>query len=194
VKCAAAAMPTGRTAPDGRASERGSQRASNRAANTRRRGPRCRKPLWCCFIIAALIATAFAAEPIAGTWLLKGQQVNGRESSSQPLTLRITQSGDLLEFAYSVPNARKQDVSLRFAARPDGSPADVRNSEGRKIGTAKVTRGGPSEYRVMLEGPNRPTSSGKLTLSSNGRTLTSVSDATAPGGDRLHTVQTFERQ
>ncbi len=134
------------------------------------------------------------AGAIAGKWLLKSQQVNGRDVQARPLTLRITPTGDVLEFAYSVTVDRRQEVSLRFAARLGGSAADVTNSGGVKIGTAKVTRGGPGQYLVMLEGPRRPTSSGKMTVSKDGKTLTSEADAIAPGGDKLHTVQIFERQ
>lgn len=136
-----------------------------------------------------LAVAAWAADPIAGKWLLKSQQVNGRETASQPLTLRVTQTGELLEFEYSAAGNQ-----MRFAARLDGSPAGVKNSEGRAIGTAKLTRGGPSQYLVTLEGPNRPTSSGKLTVSGNGKTLVSESDTTGRDGAKLHTVQTFERQ
>jgi hypothetical protein len=140
------------------------------------------------------VMQAWAAEPIAGTWLLKSQQVAGRETTSRPLTLRITQSNDGLAFEYSVVVNQKQEISLRFAARLDGSEAEVKNSAGRKIGTAKVTRFGPSQYLVMLQGPNRPTSSGRMTVSGDGKTLTSEADATGPGGAKTHTVQTFERQ
>jgi hypothetical protein len=136
------------------------------------------------------VGSLWAGEPITGEWRLKSQLVNGRETASTPLTLRIAQSGDLLDFAYSVAT----DVSLRFAARLDGSPADVKSSDGRKIGTARVTRAGPSTYLVALEGPRRPTSSGKLTLSGNGKTLVSESDTTAQDGVKLHTIQTFERR
>jgi hypothetical protein len=139
------------------------------------------------FLLVAC-AGIHAAEPIAGTWVLKNQQVNGRDTPSPPLTLRITLSGDRLQFEYSAKE------SVRFAARLDGSPAEVSNSAGKKMGTAKVTHGGPLEYRLMLEGPNRPTSSGKLTVSNGWKTLTSESDTTAPGGQRLHTVQVFERR
>ena len=145
-------------------------------------------------LLAGAFLQAWAAEPIAGKWLLQSQQVNGRSTTSRPLVLRITPAGDTLEFEYSVAVNQKQEVSLRFTARLDGSAAEVTNSAGRKIGTARVARGGPSQYLVQLEGPNRPTSSGKMTVSGNGKTLVSESDATAPGGDRLHTIQTFERQ
>jgi hypothetical protein len=129
-----------------------------------------------------------AAEPIAGTWVLKSQQVNGRDTPSPPLTLRITQSGDTLQFEYAAKD------SVRFDARLDGSPADVSNSAGKKMGTARVTRGAPLHYQMRLEGLNRPTSNGKLTLSNGWNMLTSESDAIAPGGQRLHTVQIFERR
>ena len=145
-------------------------------------------------VVLAALAPAWAADPIAGTWRLKSQQVNGRETASRPLTLRITPEGEGLEFEYSVAVDQKQEVSLRFAARLDGSAADVKNSEGRKIGTARATRAGPSQYRVTLEGPNRPTSFGEMTVSSDGKQLVSESDAIAPGGAKLHTVQNFDRQ
>ena len=147
-----------------------------------------------CAAVLLMAAQAWAAEPIAGKWLLKSQQVNGRDTTSRPLTLRITQAGDLLEFEYSVAVDQKEEVSLRFATRLDGSAADVTNSQGRTIGTAKATRAGPSQYLVTLEGPHRPTSSGKMTVSEEGRKLVSESDAVAPGGARLHTVQIFDRQ
>ncbi len=145
-------------------------------------------------LLVFALMQAWAAEPIAGTWLLKRQEVAGRDTASRPLTLRITQSGDSLEFEYSVVVNQKQEVSLRFAAKLDGSEAEVKNSAGRKIGVAKVTRGGPSQYLVMLQGPNRPTSSGKITLSSDGKTLKSESDAVGSDGAKLHTLQVFERK
>jgi hypothetical protein len=156
-----------------------------------------RQPLWRWAIATIVLSTlwqARAAEPIAGEWRLKSQQVNGRETPSRPLLLRIVQSGDLLDFEYSVGVDQKKQVSLRFAARLDGSPAEVADSGGAKIGTARVTRAKPTGYLVTLEGPHRPTSSGKLTLSKDGKILASESDAIAPGGDKLHTIQTFERR
>lgn len=145
-------------------------------------------------LLLCTLLQASAAEPIAGKWLLKSQQVAGQERSSRPLTLRITQSGDVLEFEYAVIVNQKQEISLRFAARLDGSEADVKDPAGRKIGTAKVSHFGPGQYLVMLQGPNRPTSSGRMTLSNNGKTLVSEADATAAGGAKTHTVQVFERQ
>lgn len=145
-------------------------------------------------ILLAAAASCQAAEPIAGKWRLKSTQVNGRDTASRPLTLRISQTGETLEFEYSVTADQKQEVSLKFAARLDGSPAEVANSAGKKLGTARVTRAGSSQYLVMLEGPGRPTSNGKLTLSKDGKTLTSESDANAPSDVKLHTVQVFERQ
>ena len=145
-------------------------------------------------ILLGSIFQAWAAEPIAGDWSLKSQQVSGQEVASRPLMLRVTQSGDMLAFEYAVAGNQKQEVSLRFTARLDGSEGEVKDSTGRKMGTAKITRSGPSQYLLMLQGPNRPTSSGKMTVGQNGKTLVSESDATAAGGAKTHTVQVFERQ
>ena len=140
------------------------------------------------------LACALAAEPIAGKWLLKSQQVAGQERGSRPLTLRITQKGDALEFEYSVTVNQKQEISLRFTAPLNGTEAEVTDPAGHKIGTAKLSHFGSMQYLVTLQGPNRPTSSGRLILSSDGKTLTSESDATAPNGAKAHTTQVFERQ
>src|SRR5579872_134278 len=122
---------------------------------------------------AALIAVAllgfalelpgWAAEPLAGRWLLESQEVSGKKTNPDPLTLRITPSGNSLEFAYSLPVNNIQFVSLRFTAPLDGSPADVKDAEGRKVGSVTVTKTSTGHYRVVLQGPNRPTSNGSMT-------------------------------
>lgn len=145
-------------------------------------------------LVFVALVCAFGAEPITGTWRLKSQQVAGQERGSRPLTLRITQSGDALEFEYSVTVNQKQQISLRFSARLDGSDGDIKDPAGRKIGTAKLSRFGSSQYLVTMQGTNRPTSSGRLILSGDGKTLTSEADASMPGGAKTHTTQIFERQ
>jgi hypothetical protein len=148
-----------------------------------------------CALLLFAALHAPAAEPIAGNWLLKTQQIAGQETPpSRPLILRVVSSGAQLEFQYCVLVNQKQEISLRFITRLDGSAAEVKNFAGAKIGTANVTRSGAAAYLVTLQGPNRPTSSGKMTISKNGKTLLSESDAALPGGAKTHTVQVFERQ
>jgi hypothetical protein len=146
------------------------------------------------FLIVGTFLTSAAMEPLVGRWLLKSQQISGQETASRPLTLEIRPMGDALEFEYSVSVNQSKSVSLRFVARLDGSASDVKDAQGRKIGTAKVMRGSALEYSVMLEGPNRPTAFGKMKLSADRNTLVCDSDSTAPGGARTHTVQVFARQ
>jgi len=134
-----------------------------------------------------------APEPLVGKWLLKSQQVSGQDIASRPLTLEIRPVGDALEFEYSVTLNNSRVVSLRFVAKLDGSPGDIKDAQGRKIGTAKVARASAGEYSVILEGPNRPTASGKMKLSADRKTLVCESDSAAPGG-KTHTVQIFARQ
>ena len=145
-------------------------------------------------LLVCVVGQAWAADSIAGTWLLRSQEVAGQKTSSRPLTLRIAQSGNTLEFEYSVTVAQKREVSLRFTAPLNGAEGDIRNSAGQKIGTVRLTRAGASQFLLSLEGPNRPTSAGKLSVSADGKTLTSESDAVAAGGTKTHTVQIFERQ
>ncbi len=149
------------------------------------------------YLAVALTAAAIYAAPIplVGTWRLDSQEVNGQKTNAEPLTLRITQTGDTLNFAFSVPVNNVYFVSMSYAVKLDGSEADVKNANGEKIGTVQIVSAGPSQYKVTLKGPNRPDSSGKLTVSADGKTLTSEQD-TAPGGPSgrsIHSRQLFSR-
>jgi hypothetical protein len=136
-----------------------------------------------------------APEPIVGTWRLESQEVNGQKSNAEQLTLKITQEGDKLAFAFSVPVNNVYFVSNTYTVKLDGSEADVKNAKGDKVGTVQMTPGGPSQYKLILKGPNRPDSSGKLTVSADGKTLTSEQDTApaGPGGRSIHSRQIFSR-
>ena len=146
--------------------------------------------------LVVITAPAWAAEPLAGHWLLKSQEVGGQKRDNpDPLLLRITPSGSGLEFAYSVPVNDVQFVSLRFAPRLDGTAADMKNSQDKSIGTVKVTKASALQYKITIQGPNRPTATGTMTVSVDGKTLTSTSDSTPAGqAASVHTIQIFERQ
>jgi hypothetical protein len=148
-------------------------------------------------LVFGLLATGvFAApEPLIGTWRLDSQEVNGQKSNPEPMTLKISQAGDKLAFAFSVPVNDVYFVSTTYSVKLDGSEADVKNAKGDKVGTIQMTTGGPSQYKLILKGPNRPDSSGKLTVSPDGKTLTSEQDTAqaGPGGRSIHSKQIFSR-
>jgi len=139
-------------------------------------------------------AQAWAAEPLVGRWQLKSQEVGGQQTDADQLTLRIVQRGNAFEFGYSLPVNNIQFVSMSFASHLDGSEAEVKNSQGNKIGTVKITKAGGALYKVVLEGPNRPTASGTMKVSDDGKTLTCDSDANVPGRGATHTHQIFSRE
>jgi len=144
------------------------------------------------FLLAA--TQAWAAEPLVGLWRLVSQEVGGQKMDADQLTLRVLQSGSSLEFAYSLPVNGIQFVSMRFSSRLDGSEGDVKNANGNKIGTVKVSKGEGSEYKVILQGENRPTANGTMKVSADGKTLTCESDSKTPQQENRHTVQVFSRQ
>jgi hypothetical protein len=150
-------------------------------------------------LLAAMVLLATAAyaapEPLLGTWRLDSQEVNGQKSDAEPLTLKVSQAGDKLAFAFSVPVNDVYFVSMTYTVKLDGSEADVKNSKGDKVGTIQVTAGGPSQYKLILKGPNRPDSAGKLTVSPDGKTLTSETDTVqgGQGGRSMHSKQLFSR-
>jgi len=136
-----------------------------------------------------------AAEPLSGRWLLVSQEIGGQKKPAEELMLRINPAGKAFEFAYSVPVNDIQFVSLKFSVRLDGSEADVLNANGQKIGIVKLTKSGASQYKIILQGQNRPTASGTMTISADSKTLRSESDSSGPGqAGVIHTVQIFARQ
>lgn len=148
------------------------------------------------FLIVLLLAVPIqAAEPLSGRWLLVSQEIGGQKKPTQELMLRVNPAGKAFEFAYSVPVNDIQFVSLKFSARLDGTEAGVTNANGQKIGTVKVTKSGPAQYKIILQGPNRPTASGIMTVSADGKTMRSESDSRGRGeAGVIHTVQVFARQ
>src|ERR1700685_822786 len=112
-------------------------------------------PLLCAAVTLLATVLYAAPEPLVGTWRLDSQEVNGQKSNSEPLTLKVTQAGDKLAFAFSVPVNNVYFVSMTYTAKLDGSEADVKNAKGDKVGTIQMTTGGPAQYKLTLKGPNR---------------------------------------
>jgi len=146
-------------------------------------------------LVLVTAAVCAAAEPLIGTWRLDRQEVNGEKTNSEPLTLKISESGDKLTFAFSVPVNNVYFVATTYTVKLDGSEADVKNGREEKMGTVQITSSGPSQYKLILKGPNRPDSSGRLTVSPDGKTLTSESDTEKAGsvGRPIHSKQFFSR-
>ena len=109
--------------------------------------------------------------------------MNGQKSNSEPLTLKITQAGDKLAFAFSVPVNNVYFVSMTYTVKLDGSEAEVKNSQGEKMGTIQMTSAAHRNTNCILKGPNRPDSSGKLMVSPDGKTLTSEQTPCTAGPD-----------
>lgn len=127
-----------------------------------------------CLLVGA--GSAFAAEPLVGTWKLESQELNGAKGNFDPLTLRIGQKGDTLAFAFSVPINNVHYLSMSYVVRLDGTEGDVKNGQGEKLGTIKIFKTGGGRYKFTLSGANRPQSLGTLSVSADGKHLTSESN------------------
>jgi len=142
----------------------------------------------------AAVSPLMAAEPLIGLWRLQSQEINGNVSTDvQPLALQINQArGDRLRFAFSVPMPDVYFVTVSYTLRLDGSSADIMDGNNQKVGTIQMTRSGPGQYLLTMSGPNKPDSKGKITISADGKTLVSESDA-VQSGRSVHSKQTFVR-
>ena len=144
-------------------------------------------------ILLASVVAAWGADPLVGTWRLDRQEINGKQTDSEPMTLRVTKAGDKLAFQFSVPVNNIYFVSMSYTVKLDGSEADVKNAQGDKVGLVRITPGGPSQYKIALTSPNHPGSDGKLTVSPDGKILTSEAESTQ-AGHTIHSKQTFSRR
>ncbi len=144
-------------------------------------------------VLMAAAGQLWAAEPLAGRWTLTSQEIDGKKVDADPLLLRIVQRGTVLEFGYSVPVNNVYFVSMSFVSKLDGTEADVKDAKENKIGTVQVTRAGDSQYKVILQGTNRPTAVGTMKVSADGKTLTCASDSKTSDQRTVHTVQVFAR-
>jgi hypothetical protein len=149
--------------------------------------------------LLALVALAFiasaarATEPLLGTWQLEHQELNGQKKETEPITLRVSPDGDRLLFAFSVPVNNIDFVSMTYSANLDGTESEVKNARGLKVGVIRITLPSRSHYKLTLRGENRPESTGRLTVSPDGKTLTSEADSIQAGHNN-HLVQTFTRE
>ena len=146
-------------------------------------------------MLAAVLGFRMAAappEPLIGTWRLERQEINGVVSNAEPLTLKVSQAGDKLAFAFSVPVNNVYFVSMSYTLRLDGTEAEVKNGRDEKVGTIQMRPDGPSQYKLALKGPNRPDSSGKLTVSPDGKSLISEAESTQ-AGRTVRSKQVFSR-
>ena len=67
----------------------------------------------------------WAAEPLVGLWRLQRQEIDGTATEFEPLALQISQAGDRLRFAFSVPLPDVYFVTTTYTLRLDGSSADI---------------------------------------------------------------------
>lgn len=144
-------------------------------------------------IVLASAAFAWSAEPLLGTWRLDHQEINGQETNSEPMILKITKAGDKFAFLFSVPVNNIYFVSMSYTVKLDGSSAEVKNAQGDKIGFIRISPNGPSQYSIVLKSPNHPDSDGKLRVSRDGKTLTSEAES-MQGGRTIYSKQTFLRR
>ncbi|HQZ38004.1 MAG TPA: hypothetical protein PLH72_03100 [Vicinamibacterales bacterium] len=142
--------------------------------------------------LQTLASPAWAAEPLVGLWRLQLQEINGQESTAEPMALQISQAGDKLTLAFSVPMPDVYFVTMTYTLRLDGSSADIVNGNGQTIGNIQMVRGGAGQYKLTMKGPNMPEGQVTLTVSADGQTLISESDATL-SGRTVHSKQTFAR-
>ncbi len=141
-----------------------------------------------------IYASAWAAEPIIGAWRMTKQEMTGRPENSTPLILRVRETLEGTEFAYTGTVDNQPVAMITFTSRLDGKECDVKDRTGAKIGSAKVKKAGTLEYEIVMTPANRPETIGRMRLVDAGKTLISESDTDNGSKGKIHAVQVFIRQ
>jgi hypothetical protein len=144
-------------------------------------------------LVLGALAFAWDSDPLVGTWRLQRQEINGEATKAEPVQLSVYQIRDSLSFAFARLINDEYVTTMGYRVLVDGTEADVKNAKGEKIGTVKLTIPAPMQYAITMGRPDRPATTGKLTLSADGKTLTSETD-TPQGDQKIHMVQVFARQ
>ena len=102
--------------------------------------------------LSAGASPLWAAEPLVGLWRLQRQEINGTATEFDPLALQISQNGDRLRFAFSVPMPDIYFVTITYTLRLDGSSADIIDGNNQKVGTIQMTAQRSAPVRTHDEG------------------------------------------
>jgi len=142
-------------------------------------------------LAGSFVAPAASDEPLVGYWQMIFQEIGGAKTKPLPIAIRITQDGSRLIFSYLMN--REQELTMTFTAHLDGSPVPVSDGRGAAKGAARLSKVSPTEYRLVLQMPNRPPEPGKLVLTEKGFILRIESDGILPDVGRRHIVQVFSK-
>ncbi len=142
--------------------------------------------------LAMTVTPAFAAEELVGTWQMIYQQIGSAHMAPLPVALRVTQANGALQFDYMVN--KEMELTTTFTVRLDGTPGVINDGKGSAKGIAKIGKVSATEYKLVMQSPNKPPEPGKLILTDKGNILRCESDAVLPDRGPSHIIQVFARQ
>ena len=148
------------------------------------------------FVLAAMVATAMAADPWTGTWKLnpeKSKAPGGRIPHPTSINI-ITVEGDTVTMIADHTDTAGNSEHVEYTAKLDGKEYPV-----------KSTPPGPDPYTISLKSTDartrefvevlgKITISGRDVLSEDGKTFSRVVEMKDPQGNDASIIQFFEKQ
>jgi|SRR5580704_280923 hypothetical protein len=148
-------------------------------------------------LLAAVGASSLQAQgnAVVGTWklnLTKSKFDPGPAPKS--LTRKVVAEGDGLKYSFEGVSADGKPVSYGFTVKFDGKDYPITGSMPSGADTISVKRVDANNYEATLKKGGKVLSTGKVTVSADGKVTTVDSTGMTAAGAKMHDVQVYDKQ
>ena len=145
-------------------------------------------------VASAVAVRAQATDPAVGTWKLDAAKSTYEPGPAPKSVLNIVEPAGGKGYKVSVDAVRADGTPAKwsFTSEADGTDVPVRNNP--EFETAALTRLSPTTATTVYKKAGKTVATVKSTVSADGKTLTSITTGTAPGGQAIHNVAVYTKQ
>ena len=146
------------------------------------------------FILTALTGMpAQSQDPLFGTWILNlAKSTADRDVRYKKVTTKIGPWEDGLKVMYDLVGVRGGVTHMKWIGKFDGKDYPVQGVD--YVLTNAYSRVNDRTYEIVNKIDGVMSSTGRVTISSNGKTLTTVTTGKNARGNTVTTTSVYERQ
>jgi hypothetical protein len=149
-------------------------------------------------LLAAALVSAQSADPWIGTWrlnLAKSKFSPGPAPTSSTLKVEAV-SGGAQKHTFDGANAQGQATHSERVARFDGAdvPVQAIAPATKSVNTNAFRRLGDHSFEVLAKADGKLTSTNRIVVSADGKTLTQTTTGTNAQGQAVSNVSVYDKQ
>jgi hypothetical protein len=153
------------------------------------------------FVVVALLAAVGAINlqaqdnPVAGTWKLnvtKSKFDPGPAPKSQ--TRKVEAQGDGLKYTFDGVGADGKAMTYGFTVKFDGKDYPITGSHPSGADSVSAKKTDANHYEATLKKGGKVVSTGKVSVSADGKVTTVDSSGTNAAGAKTHDMLVYDRQ